>query len=274
ARFVDRVFAAFNGTILQRQSEGPLGTVYVAHGDPSLSQANFGLAIGHLEVDERDVPHVVFDLLHHWAPSDFPEGVVDYVLIEEEIFDLVKRFGIQTLTFDPWNSAASIQRLQRRIDQAHLPRRTQVIERNPTAELNWEVAEIFKTAIGHDLIHAHHYPLADAELRGLELQNGKVRAPTTGPVVTKDVADAMMWTTYTLIGKRATEIFDRLASLPILAGVPVPSLHQPVEGRPDPIAQLRALTWRNRPGPAAAPGQYYNPARGISRRPGRRGLWS
>lgn len=271
--FVDRVFAPFNGGRLVMQRKGILKRVYVAHGDPSLSQNNFGFAVAHLEEDEGGIPHVVFDLICHWAPADFPAGVVDYHQIEEEIFDLIKAFGIQTLTFDTWNSAEAIQRLQARAAQASLPRRPHIFQRHPTAELNWKVAEIFKTAIGHDLIHAPHYPLAEAELRGLELRNGKVCAPAAGDVLTKDVADAMMWTVYTLIGERAQAIFDQLASIPIRA-VPAPPAPNPGAIGPDEdvFRQLSAAGRRPRFGPGAPRGVYYDPARSPYRpRRGMRG---
>jgi hypothetical protein len=214
ARFVEDIFGPYNGTRLAMQTSGPLGTRYVAHGDPSLSGANFGFAIAHTELDDHGIPHVVFDVIHHWAPSDFPDGRIDYRTVEDQLFAYIRAFNLAQLTFDTWNSAGSIQRLRHRAQDARLPVQPQIHERTPTAKANWEVAEIFKTAAGHGIIHAPAYPLADAELRGLELLNGKVAAPTAGDVRTKDIADAMMWTTHALIGDGSTELFARLADLP------------------------------------------------------------
>ncbi|MCC5952802.1 MAG: hypothetical protein JJU45_11985 [Acidimicrobiia bacterium] len=263
SRFVDRIFAPYKGRRLEMQTAGRLSTLYVAHGDPSLSQANFGFAIAHLELDERGIPHVVFDLLHHWRPSEFADGVVNYLQIEDEIFDLVKAFGIQTLTFDRWNSAEVIQRLRRRSRQAELPKGISIFERSPTAALNWAVAEVFKTALGHDIIHAPHDALADAELRSLELRNGKVCTATSGDVVTKDLADAMMWTVYTILGERSTEIFDQLASLPLHAATilkPVPPHVQP-DSDADVMARMSAVG-RQRSAHGAVRGPISNRARG------------
>jgi hypothetical protein len=234
-RFVDRVFAPYQGSNLAMASEGKLGTVYAAHGDPSLSQANFGFSIAHLEYDDRQIPHVVFDLIHFWSPKDFPDGVIDYIRIEEEIFQYAKAFMPQTLTFDQWNSAGVIQRLQANLGSAGLPRRVNVSQRFATKALNWEVYEVFKTAIGHDLIHAPAHDLARAELEGLVVRNGAVCPPELGDVRTKDVADTMAHVTYTLIGEGAPELFDRIARIQPRGSQPGPNSVAAV----DPLGELR-----------------------------------
>lgn len=210
-QFVDRIFAAYKGEKLTMQTEGRLAVVYKAHGDPSLSQANFGFAIAHIELDDQGLPHIVFDLIHHWSPSSFPEGVVDYIHIENEIFKYIKAFNIETVTFDQWNSAGVQQRLQTRADEAGLARRCHVDVRVATAASNWEVYEVFKTAIGHNIVHAPEYPLARAELEALLAVNGRVDHPDLGDTRTKDVADAMAHTVFNLIGNDASDLFDRLA---------------------------------------------------------------
>jgi hypothetical protein len=53
----------YNGQVLVPQTAGLLQHEYVAHADPSRSGANFAFAIGHLEYDDNNRPHVVFDLL-------------------------------------------------------------------------------------------------------------------------------------------------------------------------------------------------------------------
>jgi hypothetical protein len=209
--FINRVFAPYKGEYLKMQEEGRLAVVYKAHGDPSLSQANFGFAIAHIEIDEQGLPHIVFDLIHHWAPSSFPDGVVDYIQIENEIFGYIKKFGIETVTFDQWNSAGVKQRLQVRADEAGLARRCHVDVRVATASSNWEVYETFKTAIGHNIVHAPEYALARAELEALLAINGRVDHPDVGDTRTKDVADAMAHTVFNLIGDDASALFDRLA---------------------------------------------------------------
>jgi hypothetical protein len=139
-----------------------------------------------------------------------------------------------TLTFDQWNSAGVIQRLQANLDNAGLPKRVAVSQRFATKTLNWQVYEVFKTAIGHGLIHAPGYDLARAELEGLVVRNGVVCAPELGDVSTKDVSDTMAHVTYTLIGEGAPDLFDRLARLPVLGSQPSPNAGAVV----DPNAEL------------------------------------
>jgi hypothetical protein len=209
--FVDRLFTR----PVVMQTKGSLGTIYVAHGDPSLSQANFGFAIAHVEKDEHGHPHVFFDLIRHWAPSDFPDNIVNYIQIKEQILGYIRDFGLQTLSFDQWNSASIIQELRSQAEGLHLPRRPNIIERFATKDLNLKVYEVFKTAIGHGIVHAPEYALARAELRGLQFIRGRIEPSETGDVRTKDVADAMAHVVYTLIGEDATSIFERLANFPV-----------------------------------------------------------
>ncbi len=140
-------------------------------------------------------------------------------LIEDEIFRSLTEFRIENLTFDHFSSASTIQRLQARANQARLPWRTTVAERRPTAASNFDMWEVLKTATGHNLIHAPIHDLARAELEALQVINGKVRPPDTGPVRTDDLAVAMANVVWTLIGSDAGELFDRLAHLPLSASV-------------------------------------------------------
>ncbi|MGI9121186.1 MAG: hypothetical protein ACR2G7_13895 [Acidimicrobiales bacterium] len=215
--FITRVFAPWRGAPLTHQTNGALGTTYVAAGDPSVSQANFGFAIAHLE-RVGDVDHVVFDVLHAWKPKDFPDGIVDYMAIQEEIYEFIRVFGITELTFDHVQSALLIQRLQART--AKFPKRLNVYKRPATAQQNWERYETFKTAIGHNLIHAPDHDLAAAELGALQVENRRVSAPTTGPTRTKDVVDAMVNVVHTLLGENAQALFDQLAATPLRATQP------------------------------------------------------
>jgi hypothetical protein len=264
--FVDRVFAEFNGAKLTMATTGPIGVVFAAHGDPSLSQANFGFAIAHLEYHD-EIPHVVFDLITHWTPSRFPGGVIDYIAIESEILGYLKAFRIATLTFDHWNSAGVIQRLQADADRAGLPWKVSVQERFPTAAFNWNSYEVLKTAIGHDLIHAPEYPQARAELEALQVINGKVVAPTTGDVRTKDVTDAMANVAWTLLGDRFADLADLLANLPVHGSQPGGLASNAASGDQD---VFDALSNFGATGPGAPRGDFPSAARGGRMRKRRR----
>jgi hypothetical protein len=66
------IFAPFNDRLLVQETQGKLGSYYVAHVDPSRSNANFGFAIGHLDDDERGIPPVIFDVLEGGLRTSFP----------------------------------------------------------------------------------------------------------------------------------------------------------------------------------------------------------
>ena len=201
---IQEMFGPWNGATLTMQERGILSRTYVAHGDPSKSGANFGFAIAHTEgPDEEGLYHVVFDKIHAWHPADFDDARIDYIAIEAEIIEMGKAFMPSDLTFDQFNSAGMIQRIQRALRSANLPKSTTVYERTATAPINWKMAETFKTALNMGLIHAPYFELAELELRFLQLTaNQKVDHQTSGPVQTKDVADAMFNVVYQLIGEQ------------------------------------------------------------------------
>ncbi len=269
-RFVDRLWRVWKGVQLAMAQRAPLSTQYFAHADPSLSQANFGFAICHLEWDDDDVAHVVFDVIDHWRPQDFPDGSVSYVQIGERIFDYIRRFNISELTFDHWNSAELMERLNDRVAAARLPKACRIHERRPNQQLNLDVWEMFKTALGHDLVHAPYYQQADLELRALEFRGGRVQAPTAGEIRTRDVADAMVYAFYNAFEGVASSVFARLSGLaPMLIqgpSVPEATLRAFAKAQaPDSHQQLTELTrsWGRGPMNAARRGPgAYNPARG------------
>lgn len=201
---IQEMFAPWEGRTLHMQEQGILSRSYVAHGDPSKSGANFGFAIAHTEgPDDEGLYHVVFDKIHAWHPSDYEDSRIDYIAIEKEIIDFGKAFMPSDLTFDQFNSAGMIQRIQRALNAMRLPKRVSVYERTATAPINWKMAETFKTALNMGLIHAPYFELAELELRFLQLTAAmRVDHQTSGPVQTKDVADAMFNVVYSLIGEQ------------------------------------------------------------------------
>ncbi len=209
------------GRAMEQQSGGLLSQMYRAHGDPSKSGANFGFAIAHVEgPDDRGLPHVVFDKLHAWLPGDFEGHEIDYDSIKEDIVVDLDSFKPDILSFDQWNSVATIQALRKHVATANYPKRVMIEERNATGPLNWKTYETFKTALGLGLIHAPYFELADLELTFLQDMGGKVEHPTSGPVQTKDVADCMAIVTYELIGDQmAAFIGKTLADLNLQASV-------------------------------------------------------
>lgn len=202
------------GPELGMQEKGRLDLTYKAHGDPSKSNANFGLAVAHVEVGADARMHVVFDKIHHFRPGDFEGHIVDYDEVEEWIWkNMIENFMPDEMTFDQFNSAQVIQRLARRARKAALPKTTIVYEKTATKQHNWQRAEIFKTAVNLGYVHAPYYEQGELELRFLQEKNGVVDHPDSGPVQTKDVADAMMECVMTLIGDQIITMRSELGAM-------------------------------------------------------------
>lgn len=196
------------------QSKGRLDIDYAGHGDPSKSNANFGLALAHAEPGPDGRLHVVFDKIHHFWPGDFEDHIVDYDEVEDWIWDnLMAPFMPTVMTFDQFNSAQVIRRLQKRSRASGLPKSTMVSEQTATRQHNWKRAEIFKTAVNMGWVHAPYYEQAELELRFLQEKNGVVDHPDSGPVQTKDVADAMMECVMKLIGDQIVSMRSELGQM-------------------------------------------------------------
>lgn len=233
---------------LTQKRSGPLSIDYRAHGDPSKSGANFGWAVGHIAgVDDRELPHVVFDRIHAWIPGEFEGHEIDYEVIGNEIIEDMNGFMPTELSFDQWNSVSTIQKLRKHARKASYPKRVTIYERDATGPLNWATYETFKTALGLGLIHGPYFELASLELTFLQdVGHNKVDHPTSGPVQTKDVADCMAIVTYELIGKDiAAYVGKTLAEMPL--GVSQPGgLPQKVGQSEEAHQQLSQFSRRRR----------------------------
>lgn len=224
---VAAIFDPWQGEPLRIQPNGTLSVVYHAHGDPGAVNDRFGYALAHVETLESvreladgrkvvdKVKHVIFDVLQAWDPADFPEHQVDYIQVGEEICNYIDAFMPAGQTFDQFASVEAIQRIRRHVAESRKPKRTDVYEVTATAKLNWLQAEIAKAAINLGRIHAPmldmhgsvHDPsvLAELELRFLQRVGQKVDHPSSGPVQSKDVADAMFACIWQLIGRDMAE---------------------------------------------------------------------
>lgn len=218
---IDEMFSPWEGRDpkfgrpeLSMQARGLLYLDYTAHGDPAAVNCRFGFAVAHVEPaapDEYNGPgnppldHVVFDLVHFWDPADFEGHIIDYDEVRDWIFEnVVTRFQPGEVTFDQWNSVASVQALQKLVRGAHLQKNVMVYERTATAPLNWTTYETFKTALNMGFVHCPlHGELRD-ELKFLQKPEGqqKVLPPESGPVQTKDIADCAAIVTARLLGEQ------------------------------------------------------------------------
>ena len=185
------------------QREGRLVWSYKGHADPSKVNDKFGLCVGHTEYDATGRAHAVIDLLHHWDPADFEDGIIDYETVDDWIWENVMlKFYPDEFTFDQYNSTSSIQKLQKRVRGRSMPKHVQVFGKTTTRAYDWSVKENTKAAMNLGLIHSPYYEQLDLELRFMQLVNGRVDHPSAGPVQSKDVADAFCEVIHTLIGEQ------------------------------------------------------------------------
>jgi hypothetical protein len=208
-------------------------------------------------LDDRGLPHVVFDLIHSWQPQDYDGGEIDYQLVEEDIYDWAVKFMPSELTFDQFNSVSTIQTLRRRLAGTQMPKRVVVDERTATAPLNWKTYETFKTAVNMGLVHGPYHELADLELQFLQDKGtNKVDHPTAGPVQTKDVADCLAIVVYELIGDQMMSFLGKqLSDLPL--GANAPGGINPYQGQSeDALSALSGFGRGGQPG-----GGSFSPAR-------------
>jgi hypothetical protein len=268
---IELMFGPWRGQELAMQTQGVLSIFYKAHADPSLVNANFGVAIAHPETDEDGTMHCVFDYLHHWRPSDFPDNTIDYVEIEEHLWRLIQAFKPDEFTFDQFNSAATIAQLNKRVREARFPKRVTVFERTATAAHNFERAENFKVALNQGWIHSPRYDQLSMELRFLQLKNGnKVEKQDTGPITTKDVADCAFEAVWTILGTQVGQYINGTLSGFGLTGS-APGGFDPLarmSDRPEVMDRLGGINRHRRDGITGRGG--FNPARGSAGFRGRR----
>lgn len=212
AAMIDKMFApwadrdpAYGRPELAMQVRGPMSITYTAHGDPSSVNCRFGLVVAHEEPGPNGLNHAVLDLVHFWDPADFPDHMIDYDGIGDWIVaNVVMNFMPDELTFDQWNAAATVQALQKKIRGAHLPKNVVCYERTATNALNWATWETFKACLNMELVHSPPHAELRDELRFVQKPEGKQKVvpATSGPVQSKDIADACVITCARLLGEQ------------------------------------------------------------------------
>lgn len=192
------------------QQRGIMALSYKGHADPSKVNDKFGYAIAHEEIDAQGRSHVVFDKIGHFDPVDFPDNIIDYEYVDDFIWDnIITKFYPDEFTFDQYNSTSSIQKLQKKVRGASLPKHVNVFEQTTTRQGDWVEKENAKAAINLGFVHAPLNERARDELKFLQLVNGRVDHPSAGPVQSKDIADCMTSIINTLIGEQTRNFLHR-----------------------------------------------------------------
>ncbi len=156
----------------------------------------------------------MIDAFHVRRPGDGPGGEIDQMEAYQLIQQLIANFLPAVVTFDQFQSALTIQRLQGWAASQTFPRATQIFEETATASHNRLVANVFKSAAQLGLVHAPEHTPARLELLHLQELNGRVDHPPYGPVTTSDIADALFEVTHRLVGDDM-DVWERLGDLPL-----------------------------------------------------------
>jgi len=112
----DKVDLAFKNDLSFRETGIP-GLQYFVHLDPATNSHNYALAVVHGEYVVNNETHtsdmyVVVDHIKYWTPSATKS--IDINEVDEYVVSLRRKFPIAQVTYDQWNSTASIQKLKKR----------------------------------------------------------------------------------------------------------------------------------------------------------------
>lgn len=184
-----------------QRTTGIPGLIYFVHLDPAATSHNYALTILHVEERVRLKPSeigppkkekfklFVVDHVKVWHPH--PDRSVSVHEVDEYIIDLARRFRFVLVTYDSWNSMASIQKLRAK----GIPTRMTPFRKQYKIQIYNHLEHLL---VNHQL--ALPYKGSDAELMGMELKclkriygpNGfKIKPDEEGLVTTDDCCDAL-----------------------------------------------------------------------------------
>ncbi len=101
---------------LELRPIGQPGKVYFAHLDPATNSHNYALVVVHKEVFldpkiRRSNYQIVVDHIKYWTPTVDKEIEIDEV--DSYVVGLKRRFHLGIVSYDLWNSTASVQKLKK-----------------------------------------------------------------------------------------------------------------------------------------------------------------
>jgi hypothetical protein len=157
------------------------------HVDPALKKDSAALAIAR-PIQEDGKWKIQIDALLKWEPHTDNQGnkrIVSFIDIENKLFDICKVRKVSRITFDSWNSAAIIQKLNSQgIDAQQV---------SCSREMQFTYYTLFRDLLAHDYIVLPKDSIwtgnAITELSELVLKSNKqIIHPNAG----KDLADAIV----------------------------------------------------------------------------------
>jgi hypothetical protein len=186
---------SFRQPQLERQTQGVMGRLYVAHADPARNHDGFAFAIGHKETHPKRGEEVIIDYAYRWivqpnehyqSPGEEYEKVIKPVGAEpahvkfREIREwlernILLRFDVNLLTMDQWNSQLMIEDLVYYIYNKQL--QTLVKEENFNSTFNKTKDDNFQQLLLEHRIHCYYQPVLEREMTNLYKDKfGRVQA--------------------------------------------------------------------------------------------------
>jgi hypothetical protein len=186
---------------LSQRVTGTPGQVYFAHLDPAATSHNYALIVLHVEervrIKDSEVGPpkkekfklFVVDHIKVWHPQ--VERSVSVHEVDEYIIDLARRFRFALVTYDSWNSMASIQKLRTK----GIPTRMTPFRKQYKIQIYNHLEHLL---VNHQL--ALPYKGSDAELAAMELKclkriygpmGFKIKPDEEALVTTDDCCDAL-----------------------------------------------------------------------------------
>jgi intein/homing endonuclease len=198
----DDQYRTYVGLEVFNLEEMPFPHYSFAHADPGIKKDSFGFAVGHGEPDPDGKGLItVIDLLLEWEPELDPNNPklkipVNVPDVEDNILKVCLARHVRRLSFDHWNSAASIQKLY-----------TQGIiteEVTFSAPLQLAMYESFRRRLDNGLVRLPDPDSSKAakklfaELSKIQLLHGKKIDHPKGSALgcSKDLADAVVTVDY------------------------------------------------------------------------------
>lgn len=166
---------------------------YRIHCDPARVNDDFSYMVAHLEQT-----CLITDYFGVFRASDFENHVIDYVKVEENIQDLILKYRPVSVTFDQFNSAFLVDRLNKFCIEKRI--KCQVKTVNTTAQSNREAFETLKREMGAGNVKAYKDNLnvvdksrgfLEASLSMVQEKNGKIYKPRISGYGHLDLVDCL-----------------------------------------------------------------------------------
>lgn len=216
----DAVEACFRQKNQREIKSGLPGFVYFAHLDPATSSHNYALVVCHKEdffnheSGRRDF-RVVVDHIKYWSPT--PKKLISVEEVDSYVVELNRRFHIGLITYDQWNSAASLEKLRK----LGIP----VIETKFNRHYkNIIYDNLLELVTNKRLLIPNHLLLRNEMLNLLRKWSPgssgyKVMPKIDGDIVTDDLCDALAGACYNAMDKSSRKLPQgKVVGMPVSPG--------------------------------------------------------